>query len=120
TIRSNSAGGSTSLPLAFEVRDVGGGFATDTGVACTPLVQKADIGARPATVYIDGIAMDCGEGKLYIRNGVGNLYCTGEFKNSNPKSEYHIVAQTSYNYYVSRAATIKVSDSRDEGDVDEA
>ncbi len=119
-IRANIGGGTVKIPLVFEVRDVGGGFATDTGVSCTPLVTKAQIGALKATVQIDGVAMDCGTGDLYIRNGVGNLYCKGEFKNSNPKSEYHITAQTSYNYYVSRAATIKVSDSKDEGDVDEA
>ena len=78
------------------------------------------MGALKATVQIDGVAMDCGLGNIYIRNGVGNLYCTGEFTNSNPKSEYHITVQTSYNYYVSRAVTIKVSDSKDTGDVDVA
>ncbi|MCK5333524.1 MAG: hypothetical protein KAJ24_03350 [Candidatus Aenigmarchaeota archaeon] len=119
-IRANIGGGTVQIPLVFEVRDVGGGFATDTAVSCTPLVTKAQIGALKATVYIDGVAMDCGTGDLYIRNGVGNLYCTGSFTNSNPKSEYHITAQTSYNYYVSRAATIKVSDSKDMGDVDAA
>ncbi|MCK5333028.1 MAG: hypothetical protein KAJ24_00825, partial [Candidatus Aenigmarchaeota archaeon] len=80
-IRANVGGGSVKIPLVFEVRDVGGGFATDSATVCTPVVEKVDIGALTAKVYIDGVEMNCGTGDLYIRNDVGNLYCTGEFTN---------------------------------------
>lgn len=120
TIRANAAGGSTILPIAFEVKDVGGGFATADTESCDPLIAKAKMGVIKVNVNVDGKAADCGTGDVYIRNGVGTLVCTGTFTNQNPKREYQIVAQTKYKYYVTQTATITVSDSKDVGDVDTA
>lgn len=125
-IRANTGGGNTSLPLVFEVKDVGGGFSTDKTVECNPLVEKSKIGVLSVNVFIDGTEVDCNggatgtAGTVYVRNGVGNLFCTGTFPNQNPKSEYHIVAQAKYNYYLTKSATISVSDSKDTADKDTA
>ncbi len=105
-----------SIPLVFKVTNVGGGFATTQDYACTVDPEIKERNRVMVLVTVDGVEANCGDGIVRLRNGEGTLYCTYEFKEGAPRTEYNVVATAIYNYYVTAQTKIEVMDSMTDTD----
>jgi hypothetical protein len=114
-----------SLRLYFSVKDVGGGFATESVRDNCPSTQgeanvdAGDRGIVTLNVLVDGVPCEMGDNEdieVRIRNGVGDVHCVASgdvIKNAgnNPNHEFTIVATAKYHYYIDAQTSIVVEDS---------
>ncbi len=100
----------SSIPIMFEVQDMGGGFATSMGDECEHSPETSDRHKFDLTVDVDGEEIDCSREGVRMRDGKAQVRCyIRDIDTSNPLSEYHIRATAKYRYYVSTDTSIRVS-----------
>ncbi len=101
-----------SIPIVFQVTDVGGGFSTLPGLGCTSVPGSTDRGKVHIAVQIDGLAVPgdaCPARDLKLRDGLATMRCSIPIDpNVDPTREYHIRAIVDYNYYVTSDTAITV------------
>lgn len=103
-----------SVPVVFEITDVGGGFATLSGTCTGPDFPAKDMNQVNFTVTIDGVATDCAAKTVILSKGVGGAACrvaAGALTaTAAPKTEFTVTATADYNYYLTRQEKVTVLD----------
>lgn len=103
-----------TMTLVFEITNVGGGFSTLPGTACTAM--KPDISAKDTdkvklTVKVDGTnTADCVDKEVNIRRGnnVACKYTPAASTTTNPTTTHVVVATATYNYFITKQADMTV------------
>ncbi|NOR85644.1 hypothetical protein GQ473_06005 [archaeon] len=95
------------VPIAVKLKDVGGGFATNTD-ECTknPEIENTD----KVHISLTGTDIEDCEDTLRLVNGQATLFCKLDATTNNlPSRTIRITAEATYNYYKTKTATLKIS-----------
>lgn len=112
----------SSMPVIFEVTDVGGGFSTSLADACDKTPASMNRGKVDVSIEVESISLDGATRTLYgseiktpdctktvkLINGVAEVRCSIPIDKNQPVREYHIRAIANYNYYVGADTKITV------------
>lgn len=106
--------GAKTIPLVFSVTDVGGGFATTQATACksrtSAIVSTTEQNKVKITVRVNNVEVSGCKDKEWT---VGrDFYCTYTLGTlEEPQKTYFVEAEATYNYFITKSATVTVKDS---------
>ncbi len=106
-----------TLTLVYALSNVGGGFPTLQTPACDATTRTPDISTKETdkiqfSVKVDGKYTSCGVGGIpkdvSIKKG-NNIACTISLSSTNPTTTHTVVANATYNYFITQVAEMTVN-----------
>jgi len=119
--QSNIIARGTTIPVIFNIKDVGGGFSTGVATACEATPESMDRGKVDVSIEVEGFLLDGSTHTMYgntvttdcsrtvkLIGGETELRCSIPIDPNTPSREYHIRATAVYKYYIGSDSPITV------------